>query len=335
MTSESGGTVDRQRQMSVRKRRSPLATAGVCLVVAALLAACSSTNSADTVASGSSTPPIPTSAFQDRTGVTSTSVTIGNVSTQTAGLFTGAAVGTEAYAAYVNSQGGVNGRKIVVSSADDHFEGALNKQAVQSVIQSDFASVGGLSLEDSYSEPLIAADPGFPDITASLDPATEKLPNNFSPVPASNGWPTGPLLYFKQKYPTKIAHAATIIADLPSTELAWSNELAAMHHLGYKVLYDPALSPTTTDFTEQVVAMKNAGVQILFLEQEPQNYASAIFRDLDQQNFHPVVVLGAASYSSQLIGNAGDLTRSTGPTWSRPPPSTWGRTQPRFRRSPR
>ena len=51
--------------------------------------------------------------------------------------------------------------------------------------------------------------------------------------------------------------------------------------------------------------MKNAGVRILFLEQEPQNYASAIFRDLNQQNFHPVVVLGAPSYNRQLIGNAG------------------------------
>ncbi len=160
-------------------------------------------------------------------------------------------------------------------------------------------------LEDSFSEPTIAANPGFPDITASLDPATEKLSNNFSPLPASNGWPTGPLLYFKQKYPTKIAHAATIIADLPSTELTWGNEKEAMQHLGYSVLYDPALPATTTDFTPQVVAMKNAGVQILFLEQEPQNYASAIFRDLDQQNFHPVVVLGAPSYNSQLIGNAG------------------------------
>ncbi len=273
--------------------------------MAGLLTACSSTNSTSDAASSSSIPPIPASAFQDHTGVTPTSVTIGNVTTQLAGLFTGAVVGTEAYAAYVNSQGGVNGRHIVVSSADDRFQGALNKQEVQSVVQSDFASVGGLSLEDSFSEPLIAANPGFPDVTASLDPATEKLPNNFSPTPASNGWPTGPLLYFKQKYPTKIAHTATIIADLPSTELTWDNEKNAMQHLGYSVLYDPALSPTTTDFTAQVVAMKNAGVQILFLEQEPQNYASAIFRDLDQQNFHPVVVLGAASYSRQLIGNAG------------------------------
>jgi len=205
----------------------------------------------------------------------------------------------------VNSQGGVNGRKIVVSSTDDQFQGALNKQEVQSVVQSDLASVGGLSLEDSFSEPLIAANPGFPDVTASLDPATEKLPNNFSPLPASNGWPTGPLLYFKQKYPAQIAHTATIIANLPSTELAWGNEKMAMQHLGYRVLYDPALPAATTDFTAQVVAMKDAGVQILFLEQEPQNYASAIFRDLGQQNFHPVVVLGAPSYSSKLIGNAG------------------------------
>ena len=296
----------RRSHVIVRMRWSSVSAVAICLLlVAGLLTACSSTNSTTSTASGASTPPIPTSAFDNHTGVTHSSVTIGNVSTLSAGLFTGSLVGTEAAAAFVNSEGGVNGRKIVVSSANDQFQGALNKQDVQSVVLSDFASVGGFSLEDSFSEPVIASNSGFPDITASIDAATEKLPNNFSPAPASNGWPTGPLLYFKQKYPTKIAHTATIIADLPSTELAWGSEKKAMQHLGYTVLYDPALSPATTDFTPQVVAMKNTGVQILFLEQEPQNYASAIFRDLSQQNFHPVVVLGAPAYSRQLIGNAG------------------------------
>ncbi|HVC67751.1 MAG TPA: ABC transporter substrate-binding protein, partial [Acidimicrobiales bacterium] len=267
--------------MTVRARRTRVAACGLSLaLVAGLMTACSSTNSATTDGSSSTVPPIPASAFGDHTGVTPTTVTIGNVTTQLAGLFTGGLVGTEAYAAYVNDQGGVNGRRIVVSGTDDRFQGALNRQATQSVMQNDFASVGGVTLEDSFSEPLVAADPGFPDVTGSLDPATQKLPNNFSPAPASDGWPTGPLLYFKQKYPTKIAHTATIIANLPTTELAWANEKKAMQHLGYSVLLDPALPPTTTDFTEQVVAMKNAGVQILFLEQEPQNYASAIFRDL-------------------------------------------------------
>jgi branched-chain amino acid transport system substrate-binding protein len=296
-----------------RVRQLPVAAAGLTLVlVAGLLTGCSSTNTPASAATGGTTPPIPAGAFQDHTGVTPTTVTIGNVTTQTAGLFTGAVVGTKAYAEYVNSQGGVDGRKIVVSSFDDGFQGALNKQEVQSVVQNDFANVGGLSLEDSFSEPIIAADPGFPDVTASLDPATQKLPNNFSPEPASDGWPTGPLLYFKQKYPSRIAHTATIIANLPSTELIWANEKVAMHHLGYTVLLDPALPATTTDFTEQVVAMKNAGVQILFLEQEPQNYASAIFRDLTEQNFHPVVILGGASYNSQLIANAGGASAVDG-----------------------
>jgi hypothetical protein len=36
-----------------------------------------------------------------------------------------------------------------------------------------------------------------------------------------------------------------------------------MQHLGYTVLLDAALPATTTGFTEQVLAMKNAGVQIL------------------------------------------------------------------------
>jgi branched-chain amino acid transport system substrate-binding protein len=298
--------MNRPRYLPVRHRQVPLRLVGACLVAATcLLAACSSTNSTATSASTGGVPPIPASAFTDHTGVTPTTVTIGNVTTQLAGLFTGAVVGTEAYAAYVNSQGGVHGRTIQVRSADDQFAGAQNKQETQSVVQQDFASVGGLSLEDSFGEPIVAADPGFPDVTASLDPATQKLPNNFSPLPAAQGWPTGPLLFFKQKYPGQIRHTATIIANRPSTELAWGNEKVAMAHLGYDVLYDPALPPTQTDFTQQVVAMKNAGVQILFLEQEPQNYASAIFRDLDQQNFHPVIVLGAPSYNPQLIANAG------------------------------
>lgn len=298
--------MDRPPAVTARARQAPLAVATLCLALTAgLLTACSSTTSGTATEHSSAVPAIPASAFGDHTGVTATTVTIGNVTTQLAGLFTGAVVGTRAYAAYVNSEGGVHGRRILVSAADDQFAGALNKEETQTVLQDDFANVGGLSLEDSFSEPTIAANPGFPEVTASLDPATQKLPNNFSPMPASNGWPTGPLLYFKQRYPAKTAHTATIIANLPSTELAWADEKKAMQHLGYTVVLDPALPATTTDFTPQVVAMKAAGVQFLFLEQEPQNYASAIFRDLDQQDFHPVVVLGAPSYSPQLIANGG------------------------------
>jgi len=291
---------------SRRSMRSRTVLAGACAVLlAATLTGCSSTGSTSSGTSGTGEPSIPSSAFTDHTGVTPSSITVANVSTLLAGLFKGAAVGTEAYAAYVNSQGGVNGRRLIVRSSDDAFQGATNKQLTSAALDQAFALVGSVSLEDGFGGSVLKANPQFPNVSESLDPATEALPNTFSAIPAGKGWPLGPLEYFKATFPTKITHAATIIADLPSTVTAWNQEKATMEHLGYDVLIDPALPPTQTDFTQQVVAMKNAGVQILFLEQEPENYASAVFKDLSQQDFHPTVVLGAPSYNETLVTNSG------------------------------
>ncbi len=281
-------------------------------VLAAALTSCSSTNSAAKTTSGSSLPPVPQGAFNDHTGVTANSVNVANISTQTAGLFKGAAVGVEAYAAYVNSQGGIDGRKIIVNASDDQFTGATNKQLTEEAVQSDFATVGSFSTEDSFGGVVLAANPQMPNVSIALDPATQRLPNTFAAVPPAAFWPLGPLVYFKDKFPTKVLHTATIVADLPSTLNLWNYEKAAMDHVGYKVLYSPALPATTTDFTAQIVTMKDMGVQILFLEQEPQNYAASIFKDLDEQNFHPVVVLGTAAYSHQLIANSGGASNVDG-----------------------
>ena len=42
-----------------------------------------------------------------------------------------------------------------------------------------------------------------------------------------------------------------------------------MEQVGYKVIYDPTVPVTQTDFTQNVIAMKNAGVKILFIDQMP------------------------------------------------------------------
>jgi hypothetical protein len=287
-TTIPGGIMNHTIDATTQARRAPTVVVGACVVILfSLLAGCSSTKTATSTATPSSTPPVPASAYRDFTGITPQSVTIGNVSTQTGGLFKGAVVGTEAYAAYVNAHGGINGRTLIVRSADDQFAGALNKQLTEMALQHDFATVGGFSLEDSFAGTILASNPQFPDISVSLDPATQKLPNNFSPTPAAQGWPLGPLAYFKKRFPGQVAHTATIVANLPSTVLAWNSEKSAMQHLGYTVLYDPELPATQTDFTQNVVAMKDAGVKILFLEQLPQNYASSVIKDLNQQNFHP------------------------------------------------
>ena len=62
---------------------------------------------------------------------------------------------------------------------------------------------------------------------------------------------------------------------------------------------------TTTDFNQYVVQMKNDGVKILFIEQMPENYAAAVVKALNQQDFHPVVVFGGSTYSEELVPNSG------------------------------
>jgi branched-chain amino acid transport system substrate-binding protein len=292
-----------------RNRVSSVISAVSLTIVAITVAACSSTASpaAGTSSFGSakSKAPIPASAFKDYTGITASSVAIGNVATLTSGLFEGALVGTEAYADYVNAQGGVNGRKLNVDSFNDQFTGTLNKQLTSAAVQQDFATVGSFSLEDSYGATVLAANPEVPNIAESLSAAANALPNTFNPNPPAGGYYLGPLAYFQKKYPSDVLHTGALIADYGAAETIWDGEKAAMNHLGYKVIADPTFPTSQTDFNQNIIAMKQAGVKILFLEQMPQNYASAVIQALNQQSFHPVVVLGTSTYSEELVPNSG------------------------------
>jgi ABC-type branched-subunit amino acid transport system substrate-binding protein len=285
-------------------------------VGAVVVTACSSTNSATptTIASGSSgaSSSIPQSAFSDRTGITSTTVHVANVSTLTGGLFKGAAVGTQAYADYVNSKGGVKGRTIVVDSGDDLFQGATNTQLTTSALTNDFALVGSFSLEDQFGGIVLKRNPDMPDVSVTLDQTTLHLPNVYSAAPASGGWQEGSLQYFKSKYPNDITKAAALVADEPSSEADWNGEKYVMEQVGYKVVYDDTFAITQTDFTQNVIAMRNAGVKMLFLEQMPSNYAAGVLKALQQQNFHPTVILGASTYSNQLVPQSGGASAVNG-----------------------
>jgi branched-chain amino acid transport system substrate-binding protein len=291
--------------------KTRLAALGLVAVVATTAVACSSANSSTSTTTsgsggGSTSSKIPASAFSDHTGITSNSVRVANVSTlAVGGLFKGALVGTEAYADYVNSTGGVNGRKITVDSADDGFSGAGNKQATQNALTNDYSLVGGFSLQDNFGGQLLKANPGMPNVSVVLDSTTNHLPNVYSAVPLNGGWEEGPLQYYKKKFPNDINAVGTVVSDQASALKDWAGQKYAMEQVGYKVIYDPSVPVTQTDYTQNVIAMKNAGVKILFLSQLPQNYASAMLKNLQQQDFHPQVILSSANYSNDLVSAAG------------------------------
>lgn len=256
--------------------------------------------------------PIPASAFSATPGLTPTTVTVGNVSTESLGLFTGSIVGAKAYAAFVNSLGGINGRKLVVDAQDDQFTGAKNKQLIQSAVQNDFALVGSFSLEDSFGESVIAQNPDVPDVSTTLDPGLSRLPNSYSANPTGSGWPTGPIDYFARKYPVAVKHTAVLASTYASALATWKKEKPVLSRAGYHVSYFSTVPITQTDFSQNVVAMRSAGVRLILIDQLPQNYAGALLKALSQQDFHPKLIIGTAAYSEELVPSAGGPSAADG-----------------------
>jgi hypothetical protein len=133
---------------------------------------------------GSSTSPRASLDASQSPGVTAKTVTVGQVDDLTlpiAGLFKGAEEGTQAYFDYVNSQGGVNGRKIELDSRDSQYQGGVVADATASIIKSDFALVGGFSLLDSAELPLIDLE-HMPDVAYPLAVPLSESPYVYSPI---------------------------------------------------------------------------------------------------------------------------------------------------------
>lgn len=310
----------RMRQRSIRGVRS--VTAGAwrgrmlvpVVVVALLLAACSSSKTPSAASSSSSTTTTPTTSSQPATGgaaspgVTSTSVTVGQVddlSLPISGLFKGAEDGTQAYFDYVNSLGGVNGRMIKLDAQDSLYSDGTVANDTSAQIKNDFALVGGFSLDDAAEEPLVAAAK-MPVVAYPLDPDLGNLPTSYSPFPnADSDVPTTIFKVLKKKFPAQIKHVGILWANATaSTAVAEKAFERGATSQGFKIVYDAGFSPSQTTFLANVLTMKSKGVQMFFTQQLPDAYAATVAKEMAQQNFQPINVEEDA-YTSNLISEGG------------------------------
>jgi ABC-type branched-subunit amino acid transport system substrate-binding protein len=298
----TGGTVAKQRPVGSGRWRARSRALAVVSVAAIVAAACSSSHkaassSSPTTASsstGSTGSVVPSSAQ----GVTNSTITVGNVATLTGpvpGLFQGAPYGVDAYFQYINSQGGVDGRKLVVKSGDDQLSCSGAESATQSLVGSVFTFVGSESVLDSCMQKVIPSTlPVVP--SESLTPQTRNAANWFPAQPEPAGFYTGFLKYLRATYPniTKVGSlyglTVTPLAD------AWNN---AIQSVGFNIIYKRGIANTETDFTSDVVRMKQSGVQMYFAVNAAGQDA-AILNEMQQQNFHPLVVF-YNSYYPQIL----------------------------------
>ena len=245
-------------------------------------------------------------------GVTPDKMVLGQVTQLTGpvpGLFKGSTVGLLAYIAYQNSLGGIAGRKLEADIRDDQFDASQNRIATKELIAKTFALVGGISLYDDAS----AADvreSGIPDITTAISTTRAQVPNNFAPSPNIAGAPLVVWNYLKQKYPQVVTAMGSLYGDVPSAKYVHESYRMAAESVGFKWVYDRGYQPTETDYTADIIRMRQSGAKGLFLIAVDGKNIARILKAAQQQGWKPdIAFVGSAGYDramSTLAGSAAE-----------------------------
>ena len=279
-----------------------------------LLAVASPASAASSATSSSSCAKAvkPTKAqLSSSAGISAKEVRVANISILTGivpGLFKGAQVGAEAYFKYLNARGGVNGRKITLDKFDDGFSGQRNQQLTQQALAKDFALVGSMSIFDNFGCKVLAANGAMPDVSVTLDPATNSLPNIYSPMPLNQAASLGPYLRIKRAHPKAVRAVGNLVVDSASPKALWVGQKAAMNHVGYKLAYERYINPLETNFTPDVINMKRKGVQLVYLTEGDWQIEAAIVNAMAAQHFRPPVLFSEGPvYSRQFVQAVGPV----------------------------
>lgn len=248
-------------------------------------------------------------------GLTAHTVTVGQVDTLSGpvpGLFQGAKFGTQAYFDYVNSHGGVDGRKLVLVADDDGFSAQNYATDTQQLVKTSFALVGGFSLFDASGTSAVDAA-RIPDITPSLSVSRSGSQYNYSPDPlVVGGARLGSLIYYKKAFGDAYQHVGTIDTDVATAEVQSDAVTSAMKSLGYKIVYSRTANPFETDFLTDVLRMQQDGVQMVYIVGLAVNQVADLAQNMAQQGFKPKVFsTNGVAYDSSYIKLAGTAANGT------------------------
>jgi ABC-type branched-subunit amino acid transport system substrate-binding protein len=243
-------------------------------------------------------------------GVTATSVTFGSVATLSGpvpGLFQGAVYGARAYYAYQNSLGGVYGRQIELTAADDQLNCGTNKARHLDLAPKVFAFTSSLSLYDYCSDGLFRDNKQLADVSLAFSASSGALPNSFSINPLVPGYRLGSLNYYKSKFPEAIKHMATLYGNVGAAPQIWANVRKAAESVGYAVDYERGYTAGESDFTTDIVQMRQRGVQMLYFISADVPTIVHVLQAANQQQWKPALIAvgaGDAIYDPAFIPTA-------------------------------
>ncbi|HWE55261.1 MAG TPA: ABC transporter substrate-binding protein, partial [Acidimicrobiales bacterium] len=311
--------------------RKPIAVLGLASVAMFGMSACSSSaktnagggnSNPTTTVNGATLPTVPPPAKVTGTlsgpGVTASTITLGQITTITGpvpGLFQGANDGLNAWADWVNANGGIDGHQVKIDYVDDAFNCTTYTNAMKRFATSAFAVVGNLTLEDTCGKSVLAANPNLIDVQAlALDPTLYSVPNVYTAVPAPPGGGTTGLEFMKQKFPKAILKAGQLVGQAAAAN--GKEELLTAESVGFHYLYVQDIPDLTTNFTSYILKMKSEGVQYVDMTALAVTSDADFLQQAAQQNYHPQVLYSGTAYDAQFFKLLGKASLANNVVWS-------------------
>jgi branched-chain amino acid transport system substrate-binding protein len=197
-------------------------------------------------------------------GVTSNSITVGTISTQTGTLasnFSSLIYGERAYYDYINAQGGVNGRKINYKYAlDDGGNPTTFNQLANTLINQDhvFAVTG---VATAFFSPNLFVESGIPTYGYNVTGNWQGPKNLFAATGSVQYYPAAaPQVAFVARKTQKSPSIAFIAYGVAASAASCQSEQNSLTAAGYKVSYsDLKVNYPGSTVATDVQRMKQAG----------------------------------------------------------------------------
>ena len=241
-------------------------------------------------------------------GVTATEIKIGQIATETGpmpGAFQGSIFALQAFANYINDQGGILGRQLVIDQQDDAFDCATYTNAMKAMSEDVFAMVGTWSNQDGCGQEFLEANPQFANIQGYiLNPALYEVPNAFSGLTAPPGQRNGGYLWVKDQFPDAMSKGAYLYSTyVPTTG---DSVKKAGESAGVTWVYNRGIGFTETSYTADILRMKGDGVRLVDLTGMNWDTTAAFFKQAAEQDFKPDVILAPTGYDPRFFEAVGD-----------------------------
>lgn len=247
-------------------------------------------------------------------GVTDETITLGviaDVGSVVPGLNQELHDGMVAFAGWCNALGGIGGRQVELVLYDAKL--SQYRERVLEACDESFALVGGggvfdeLGAQDAVDCGLVEV-PGF---TVSFDKweIGSESGRMFSPLPnATDSYKVGAGAWIAEEFPEVVTEAANVWGNAPVVDKQAANHQQAYEQIGYEFVYTGVtpISGTVSDYSQFVVAMRDAGVRYFTFTHTPEELAN-FQAAMRQQGWAPEVTdLEAQFYSADYATTAGE-----------------------------